>query len=443
MNTSTRDGNERLRTVWTPEMDQYFIELMLEQVRKGNRFEDHFFSKRAWKFMSSSFTAKFRFPYGKDVLKNRHKTLRNLFKSVKNLLKEDGFSWDETRQMVIADNSVWDEYLKGHPNLKSFRIKSIPYYKDLCLIYTDGMSERKAQEDATEGETNTLLEEDEGYNNRKCESTAILSNSKGSSIARFRTTWHPPMDRYFIGLMLDQARSGNQIDGVFRKQAWTEMVNLFNAKFESNFNVDVLKNRYKTLRRQFNAIMSLLRSDGFSWDDERQMVTADDNVWQDYIKAHRDARQFMTRPIPYYKDLCVLCGDSGIEENDCFEAMDWFDPETEFQEFKSSGTTDLSISAEEEDSSSLLFDPKNKRDHQLGTTDTSPINPKKPRVDETKTMAIEDAVVAIQALPDMDEELILDACDLLEDELKAKTFLALDVKLRKKWLLRKLRPEVT
>lgn len=112
MSTLSRNGNERLRTVWTPEMDQYFIELMLEQVRKGNRFEDHLFSKRAWKIMSCSFTAKFKFPYGKDVLKNRHKTLRNLFKSVKNLLREDGFSWDETRQMVAADNCVWDEYLK-------------------------------------------------------------------------------------------------------------------------------------------------------------------------------------------------------------------------------------------------------------------------------------------------------------------------------------------
>ncbi|EOA22753.1 hypothetical protein CARUB_v10003465mg [Capsella rubella] len=441
MSTLSRNGNERLRTVWTPEMDQYFIELMVEQVRKGNRFEDHLFSKRAWKFMSCSFTAKFKFPYGKDVLKNRHKTLRNLFKSLKNLLREDGFCWDETRQMVVADNCVWDEFLKVHPDLRSFRIKPIPYYKDLCLIYTDGMSEHKAEENNTEGET--LIQEDEGYN-RICESSTVTSNSKGGNITRCRTTWHPPMDRYFIDLMLGQAGRGNQIEGVFRKQAWTEMANLFNAKFESYFDVDVLKNRYKTLRRQFSAIKSLLRSDGFAWDDERQMVTADDNVWQDYIKAHRDARQFMTRPIPYYKDLCVLCGDSEIEENNCFVAMDWFDPETEFHEFKSGGTTtDLSISAEEEDSNSILLDhPKNKRD-QLANTDTIPINPKKARVDETQSMAIEDAVEAIQALPDMDEELILDACDLLEDEIKAKTFLALDVKLRKKWLLRKLRPQVT
>lgn len=279
------------------------------------------------------------------------------------------------------------------------------------------MSEQKAPENITEGDDNRL-----------CEST------KGSGISRCRTTWHPPMDRYFIGLMLDQARSGNQIEGAFRKQAWTEMVKLFNAKFDSSFTVDVLKNRYKTLRRQYNAIKSLLRSDGFCWDDERHMVTADDNVWQDYIKAHRDARQFMTRPIPYYKDLCVVCGDS--EESDCFVATDWFDPEAEFHE----GTTDLSSSGEEQDINSLFCEPKNKRDHQNGT---SPVKLKKPRVDETKAMGIEDAVEAIQALPDMDEELILDACDLLEDDLKAKTFLALNVKLRKKWLLRKLRLHVT
>lgn len=102
---------------------------------------------------------------------------------------------------------------------------------------------------------------------------------------RTRTYWEPPMDRYFIDLMLDQVRKGNQVDGIFLKQAWSEMVDSFNAKFGFCYEIDILKNRYKTLRRQYNVIRKLLELDGFCWDDSRQMVIADDYVWQDYIKV--------------------------------------------------------------------------------------------------------------------------------------------------------------
>lgn len=54
--------------------------------------------------------------------------------------------------------------------------------------------------------------------------------------------------------------------------------------------------------------------------------------------------------------------------------------------------------------------------------------------------SIENAINVLQEVPEIDDELLLDACDLLEDEKKAKTFLALNASLRKKWLLRKLRP---
>lgn len=58
---------------------------------------------------------------------------------------------------------------------------------------------------------------------------------------------------------------------------------------------------------------------------------------------------------------------------------------------------------------------------------------------EKKKSSFEDALSVLQAMPDIDEELVMDASDLLEDETKAKIFLALDISLRKKWLLRKLR----
>lgn len=102
---------------------------------------------------------------------------------------------------------------------------------------------------------------------------------------RTRTYWQPPMDRYFINLMLAHARKGNRADGVFSKQAWMEMISSFNEKFGFDYSLEILKNRYKTLRRQYNLIKSILDMDGFVWDEARQMVTADDCVWQDYIKV--------------------------------------------------------------------------------------------------------------------------------------------------------------
>lgn len=57
------------------------------------------------------------------------------------------------------------------------------------------------------------------------------------------------------------------------------------------------------------------------------------------------------------------------------------------------------------------------------------------------SILMEDVVDVLQAMPDMDDDLLLDACDFLEDEKKGRMFLALDASLRKKWLLRKLRQQ--
>lgn len=59
MGALTKNNCNCLRTICTPEMDRYFIDLMLEQVNKVNRVDDHLISKQAWEPMTALFIVKF------------------------------------------------------------------------------------------------------------------------------------------------------------------------------------------------------------------------------------------------------------------------------------------------------------------------------------------------------------------------------------------------
>lgn len=111
MGSQIPNGNDRSRTYWTPTMERYFVDLMLEHFQKGNRV-GHTFNKQAWNNMLAVFNANFGSQYDKDVLKSRYTNLWKQFNDVKNMLGQGGFSWDEARSMVVADDYVWDAYIK-------------------------------------------------------------------------------------------------------------------------------------------------------------------------------------------------------------------------------------------------------------------------------------------------------------------------------------------
>lgn len=134
--SGSSNGTERSRTHWTPLLERYFIDLMLEHLQRGNRV-GHTFNKQAWTDMLTSFNDNFGSQYDKDVLKTRYTNLWKQFNDVKSLLSHFGFSWDAARQMVVAadDDSVWDAYLKAHPDARCYRTKPVLNFDDLCVIY--------------------------------------------------------------------------------------------------------------------------------------------------------------------------------------------------------------------------------------------------------------------------------------------------------------------
>lgn len=92
-------------------MDHYLIDLLLDQVHRGNRIGQTFIGQ-AWNEMVTSFNANFKSHHDKDVLKNRYKHFRRHYNDVKILLEQTGFSWDESREMVTAKDHIWDAHIK-------------------------------------------------------------------------------------------------------------------------------------------------------------------------------------------------------------------------------------------------------------------------------------------------------------------------------------------
>ncbi|PON85084.1 Myb/SANT-like domain containing protein [Trema orientale] len=447
---------DRTRTYWTPPMDRYLIDLLLDQAHRGNKLGKTFISQ-AWIDMVASFNVQFKSCHDKDVLKNRYKHLKRQYNDMKVILEQSGFSWDESREMILAEDHVWDAYIQVHPDARCYRVKTIPGFHKLCVIFgeehSDGRYSRLARDAEPICELPVLMTSDEKNDQSPVDAVPL------------RIEWTPPVNRYFVDLMLEQVQKGNKIDNTFNEQAWAYMLKSFHKRSGLKCDKCVLEDRYLWLKKQYDDICKLLSCTGFEWDETKQMVIAENDVWEAYIKEQPDAVLYRNVCLSSYSDLCKICQNPVLDErldgkntekiSDGWGAEMAAAPislETEID----GASGNLLLPAEE------VFMSKKQKKRPISMSLDSGRTRKvqkshENKLDSLSEMAdlvaelvtktenknghsIEAAVDALQAIPDLDDELLLDACDLLEDEKKAKMFLALDVALRKKWLLRKLRP---
>ncbi|XP_077252146.1 L10-interacting MYB domain-containing protein-like [Tasmannia lanceolata] len=124
--------------------------------------------------------------------------------------------------------------------------------------------------------------------------------------------WTFGMDRFLAELLVEQTHLRRRSDNGFLKVAWTTVEAKMNSRFKSNITRNHCKNRLRTWNKQYQIVKSLLNHGGFRWDDASSMVVADENVWEDYIKVHPDAKQFRRKSLPNYNELCIIIGENQI-----------------------------------------------------------------------------------------------------------------------------------
>ncbi|MCL7049859.1 hypothetical protein MKW94_017199 [Papaver nudicaule] len=135
---------DQARARWSETMDKIFTDLMVEQVRQGNRM-NNIFNKKAWKYIHDEFNRQTGLNFNRKQLKNHHNVLRRIYGNVRSLLDQEGFSWDETNCMVIAENELWEKSVKGHPEVETIRIKGCFLYRKLSTLFSESVNGRYSQ----------------------------------------------------------------------------------------------------------------------------------------------------------------------------------------------------------------------------------------------------------------------------------------------------------
>ena len=108
---SSRHIVKKEKANWDLMTTETFCQVCAEEVHAGNRPHTHF-NKIGWDNMVINFRRRSGRIYDYKQLKNRRETLKTQYKAWKKLLMEIGLGWDPDRNIVLADDSWWEEKIK-------------------------------------------------------------------------------------------------------------------------------------------------------------------------------------------------------------------------------------------------------------------------------------------------------------------------------------------
>ncbi|GKD72103.1 Myb/SANT-like domain-containing protein, partial [Tanacetum coccineum] len=122
--------------IWTPVMDEAFIELMIREQNKGNR-PDGTFTPQAYANMVEELSLH-KPDIKKENLQNRLKTLKGNFAQYYDIFRGtslSGFSWNPITNLMDAEEEVWEALIKSKPEASKWRKKPMSHYNELFELF--------------------------------------------------------------------------------------------------------------------------------------------------------------------------------------------------------------------------------------------------------------------------------------------------------------------
>ncbi|KAF8414081.1 hypothetical protein HHK36_002080 [Tetracentron sinense] len=295
------------------------------------------------------------------------------------------------------------------------------------------------------------------------------AQSKNSKDKCKNANWNSPMEMVCIETLTNEYNKGNKRDNGWKPQAYQTVVNAIYEKLGISLNKEQVRSRIKRWKKEYLAISTLLDQSGFGWDDTKKMVTADDSVWDEYLKSHSDARPYRTKSIPDFDSLSLIIANdsangngmlSGFDVEHTTNLDDTFSRGTNIEDMRT-GLEDLhewdnpirnevpAPSAPLGPSSSRLTNEarKKKKTRREGSSDELlAMNANLRFIAEainntTAEVDMEPLMVELEKIPELDEDLVIEAAEYLSsDKKRVNLFYGMTDNLRTRWLLKRLHP---
>ncbi|XWS40175.1 hypothetical protein CRYUN_Cryun18bG0117900 [Craigia yunnanensis] len=133
-----------------------------------------------------------------------------------------------------------------------------------------------------------------------------MSATQEGVLGRAKAEWTPSRDAYLVELLIEQHNCGRTAYNEFKNEVIRSVTRDFNKKFGMNLEENQIKNRYNVMKKDYGVVKTLLGHNGFGWDETRQMIVADDKVWDNYIAVRSEARPFRRKSFPLYKQMSII-----------------------------------------------------------------------------------------------------------------------------------------
>jgi hypothetical protein len=131
-------------------------------------------------------------------------------------------------------------------------------------------------------------------------STASITSSTPRVNAPTPAKWTSARTLVLLECVRDQILLGKTSDTGLKKEAWAAIVISFNSKCNLHYDKQKLQSQLAVQKKKYQIVKTLRDNSGFGWDEAKQVPTAPDDVWIEYIAAHPEARPFRNSPLDHY-----------------------------------------------------------------------------------------------------------------------------------------------